>query len=577
MNYLSSHIAHPFLKHLVTLLLMVLCHASAGAQLFINGTPTVTDSLSNIILCSIPEQYFGKDFTATVQASDASGWRNITIDGKSIAQGVFTFESITGDKAFVINANRSGNLITKRLMFTFLPIFSIDGEMGYDYVNTHVTLIDPEGGVDTGMLAQVKWRGGYTNTDNRHKRNYNIKFIDANGEKQNRKLLGMRRDNHWKLDAAQVDLSRVRNRIATDLWLDMARPPYYIDQAPDALTGARGEMVEVFAGGNYMGIYSLMECIDRKQLQVKKYDEGTLNINGLIWLADHWSKVVEFKNWTSYSNDSPSYDNFVIKYPEFDEVNPTNHSYLFDATRFMTSCSVNSFNEQAHNYFDMPVIIDYTIFNQLLIAVDNSSNNIYWAIYDHNVDKRLTLAVWDLDWSLGTNRSSPDFRGGRAEPDFDYPIPNAVFFMLQDPQCIYYKDMVERYWQLRKSWLSVNSLTQRVAGLIDRLNRSGATSREEARWTGDSDINGLPLDINAEKDYIIDWIKKRIAFLDRTLMRHPCDVNADGAVTSSDLIAVYNFILYQGGYDEKLDTNLDGEVTASDITAIINFILGNDK
>ena len=156
-------------------------------------------------------------------------------------------------------------------------------------------LLPPMAIPSQGMTALVKWRGGYTNTEGRHKRNYSIKFVDENGEKQNRQLLGMRRDNHWKLDAGQVDLSRVRNRVATDLWLDMARPPYYYDQAPDVLTAARGKMVEVFTNGSYMGIYSLMESIDRKQLQVKKYDEQSNTFHGMIWNAASWSKVAEFK------------------------------------------------------------------------------------------------------------------------------------------------------------------------------------------------------------------------------------------------------------------------------------------
>ena len=550
------------------------CGLGAGAQVIINGVRAFADEGSNMLLYSVPQSTFGGDFTAAVQIDTASHWHNVTVAGLPLTENPVTFGGVNGDKEYVIRAMKDGKLVVKRLMFTFLPIVSINGDIGYDFIDTHVTVMDPEGTTDEAMLAQVKWRGGYTNTENRHKRNYSIKFVDENGEKQNRKLLNLRRDNHWKLDAGQVDLSRVRNRFATDLWLDMAREPYYYDQAPDALLGARGKMVEVFAGGSYMGIYSLTECIDRKQLQVRKYDEDTRHIHGMIWNAAEWSKVAEFKQFVDYNNNIPNYDTFVVEYPDFEEAHPTHHEDLYNAVRFVATSDVNSYNAHAHEYFDMPVLIDYAVFIQFLIAVDNSVNNIFWAIYDRDVDQRLTLAAWDLDWTLGTNRDSPDFRGGRAEPDHDLKFSSIEFNMFKDPQCIYHSVMIDRYWQLRKTWLCEKILAARLNALVNPLVESGAVAREEAWWSGDSDINGLPLDIVGEKEYIIDWMSKRLAHLDRTLMRHPCDVSGDGAVTSYDIIQLQDYFLNGGSYDINLDVNGDGSITASDLTLLYEYILG---
>ncbi|MBP5687694.1 MAG: CotH kinase family protein [Muribaculaceae bacterium] len=550
------------------------CVFSAGAQVIINGVRAFTDEGSNMLLYSLPQSAFGDDFTAQVQVDTASHWHNITVAGQPLTSNPVTFSDVSGDKVYIVRAIEDGKQVVKRLMFTFLPIMSIDGEMGYEVADTHVTLMDPDGATDEGMRALVKWRGGYTNTEGRHKRNYSIKFIDENGDKQNRKLLGLRRDNHWKLDAGQVDLSRVRNRFATDLWLDMAREPYYYDQAPDALLGARGKMVEVFAGGRYMGIYSLMESIDRKQLQLRKYDEDTHLIHGMLWNAAEWSKVAEFKQYVPYNNNSPNYDTFVVEYPEFEEVHPTHHEDLYNAVKFVATSEVDSYNAHAHEYFDMPVLIDYAIFIQFLISVDNGVNNIYWAIYDREVDKRLTLAAWDLDWSLGTNRDSLDFRGGRAEPDHDFKFSSREFNMFKDPECIYHDVMIKRYWQLRKSWLSEQNLADRLNALVNPLVESGAVAREEARWTGDSDINGLPLDIVGEKDYIIDWIHKRLTHLDCTLMRHPCDVDGDGAVTAYDILLVQDYLLNGGTFNNRYDVDGDGCVTSADLTTLYEQILG---
>lgn len=52
------------------------------------------------------------------------------------------------------------------------------------------------------------------------------------------------------------------------------------------------------------------------------------------------------------------------------------------------------------------------------------------------------------------------------------------------------------------------------------------------------------------------------------------DVNCDGAVTASDVTAIYNYILNGvTTYYSTSDVNGDGSVTASDITAIYNYIL----
>ena len=550
------------------------CGFSVGAQVIINGVRAFSDEGSNMLLYSLPREAFGTDFTAVVQVDTASHWHNITVAGQSLASNPITFSGVSGDKVYLVRALEGGKPVVKRLMFTFLPIVSIDGDIGYDYVDARVTLMDPDGTTDEGMLARVKWRGGYTNVEGRHKRNYSIKFVDENGEKQNRQLLGLRRDNHWKLDAGQVDLSRVRNRFATDLWLDMAREPYYYDQAPDVLLGARGKLVEVLCGGTYMGIYSLMESIDRKQLQVKKYDDLSHTFHGMIWNAASWSKMAEFKQCVGYNNSTPNYSTFVVEYPEFEDVNPTKHEDLYNAVKFVANSTVSTYNAHAHEYFDMPVLIDYAIFIQFLIAVDNSVNNIYWAIYDREQDKRLTLAAWDLDWTLGTNRDSLDFRGGRAEPDHDFKFSSKEFNMFKDPKCIYHREMINRYWQLRHSWLSEKSLNARLNALVTTLLESGAVGREQARWSGDSDINGLTLNIVAERDYIIDWMHKRLAYLDRTLMRHPCDVNGDGAVTAYDIVRLQSYVLDGGVLDSSLDVNGDGTVTCADLTKLYEYILG---
>lgn len=130
-------------------------------------------------------------------------------------------------------------------------------------------LLTPEANISTSINIKAKWRGGSTNSEGKHKRNYKIKTIDVQGKSKDYSFLGLRKDNNWILDAGQVDLFRLRNRIATELWNDFATKPYYSDKEPKALSGVNGKVTEVILNNEYRGIYSLTESMDRKELRLK--------------------------------------------------------------------------------------------------------------------------------------------------------------------------------------------------------------------------------------------------------------------------------------------------------------------
>ena len=161
-----------------------------------------------------------------------------------------------------------------------LPTIHINGNFGYEYSEGEITINESD--KTTTLKAKIKWRGGSTNSPNKHKRNYKIKFYEDVS------LFGLRSDNNWILDAGQADLFRLRNRIATELWNDMAHKPYYYYQEPNVLTGVRGKVIEVYLNNEYMGIYCLTEAMDRKQLKLKKYDKLTGTIHGGLWKATDW-------------------------------------------------------------------------------------------------------------------------------------------------------------------------------------------------------------------------------------------------------------------------------------------------
>ncbi len=547
---------------------------NAAVKLTIDCCPAFCDSAASTLLVSVPQQWFGTSQTVIVQ--DVDGNQVVSVDGEPLAgDGTFTFADIAGNKSWAVQC-ADGKEYT--LQFTYLPIVALEGDFGYDYATGTVVLAEPGMSASETMGAVVKWRGYTTNTPEKHKRNYSIKFVDANGEKQNRKLMNMRRDNHWILDAGQPDMARVRNRVATELWLDMAREPYYYEQAPDVLTGVRGEVVEVFLGSEYRGIYSLTEAMDRKQLQLVKHDTINNVFHGGLWKTDQFNAQTGFRYTVPFNDSLPDYCSFAVKYPDFEEVFPTSYQVLFDAIYAMEiSEDIGVYNEVVDSYFDMPAAIDYTIFYLTLNANDNSARNIYWLCYDRAVDQRLSIAVWDLDATVGQTWSPMDWRPPLTAYDY-FKVPyNWLFKMLFHNKCKYRQAFLDRYDELRTTWLSTESLVSRYASALDRLIDCGAASREEQRWNGDSDLFGHPLNFVEEKEYITEWFTKRMPLLDVWMHHHICDVNNDGVVTAADVTRLYDYLLYGSlaDYDEYLDTNFDGVITAADVTNVYDVLLGN--
>ena len=547
---------------------------NAAVKLTIDCCPAFCDSAASTLLVSVPQQWFGTSQTVVVQ--DVDGNQVESVDDEPLASdGTFTFADIAGNKSWAVQC-ANGKEYT--LQFTYLPIVALEGDFGYDYAAGTVVLAEPGMSASETMGAVVKWRGYTTNTPEKHKRNYSIKFVDANGEKQNRKLMNMRRDNHWILDAGQPDMARVRNRVATELWLDMAREPYYYEQAPDVLTGVRGEVVEVFLGSEYRGIYSLTEAMDRKQLQLVKHDTINNVFHGGLWKTDQFNAQTGFRYTEPFNDSLPDYCSFAVKYPDFEEVFPTSYQVLFDAIYAMEiSEDIAVYNEVVDSHFDMPAAIDYTIFYLTLNANDNSARNIYWLCFDRAVDQRLSIAVWDLDATVGQTWSPMDWRPPLTAYDY-FKVPyNWLFKMLFHNKCKYRQAFLDRYDELRTTWLSTESLVSRYASALDRLIDCGAASREEQRWNGDSDLFGHPLNFVEEKEYITEWFTKRMPLLDVWMHHHICDVNNDGVVTAADVTRLYDYLLYGSlaDYDEYLDTNFDGVITAADVTNVYDVLLGN--
>lgn len=570
------------MKHLTLTTLAIIAavcvHTASATRLTVGGRLAVLDSLTNTYLCPLPKANFGQDLSALVTYDCDS----LSIDGTAVSDTVpYTFGTVAGSKLWTLNMLEDSAIVKRYITFTYLPVMVMNGTFGYEYTHGTVQVLDPDRYNNTDMLARVKWRGGTTNVDGKNKRNYHIKFIDEEGGNMDRKLLGLRNDNSWIMDAGQADFLRVRNRVATQLWNDMATLPYYANLEPKVKTGVDGGMVEVILNGKYVGLYALTEAMDRKTLKLAKYNEATGEIKGQLWKASGLNSTITFNKGNEYDNTKETWYQFETKYPEFDDVNPTDYKALSDGVWFADTATTAQFNQHAEERFDMPVMIDYEIFLQTLLAIDNYGKNIYWAVYDRTQSDMLTLAVWDLDATMGGNWSPMQYHPTTVSPTRAISFPHGIFKRIASPHSVFWRRGLKRYNELRQGILSTDSLISRYVNAVNEIKDCGAMEREQARWSGDSDLYGRKLRIESvELPYLTNWIKERMEFLDIKRLGEPIegDVNGDKVVDVVDINTVINEILNGGDWWSypNADTNDDKVIDIVDINKVINIILANE-
>ena len=569
----------------------------------------------DLYLASIPEEHFGNDYTAVIDYEAREGWDSMKINGTVIEPGdSYTFSKISAGKTFSFYIRKSdGSLsITKKVTFTALPVVKIYGSFNNDYSDGSIQVLEPNIGYAAELLnMKAKWRGGITNGNGKHKRNYHVKLKDAMGNKLETKFFDLRNDNSWILESCQVDMSRVRNRVLTDLWNDYSTPPYYKDLEKKAKTGTRGQFVELILNDEYRGIYCMTENMDRKQMQLKKIEEATEEdpeavTHGQLWKSKDWSYAVFMgpnrgdyqpaKYLTTPNEYDDMWDKYEVKYPDFEDYGKvTDWSTLYNAVDFVCHSTDDDFRAHFAEYFDLPLVIDYYILMETILSTDNHGKNMFFAVYDKQVDKKITFGVWDMDATCGQRWSDQYYHWDGMSPEQDYATyiwnnehgDYNLFKRLRDTDTDDFNMRVRlRYRDLRKNFLATENILNRFSTYLNRFKLCGAAKREYNKWNGDSDINGLNLNFDTEMEYLTDWFTRRMDYLDTTRFdiaslpaeEEPLkgDVNGDGTVDVADISAIISVMAGDTSTTtvEEADVNGDGRVDVADISSVISIMAG---
>lgn len=564
-------------------LLGLLLVMTASAQVLFDGKKAAVDNLTGTWLLTVPQAAFGTDYTATVSLDETVA--QCSIDGIEVAD-YFTFINVQPGATYHLQAVINQETVEADIQLTYWPVIQIYGSYTKrPYHEGRVICTYPEPSRQETIKSRVRWAGSSTAGNDRIKHNFHLKFYNEDGSKKDMSFFGLRHDFHWRLDAGQVDFARVRNRVSKDIWAEFAHAPCYAAYEPKiARNYVRGDFVEVFLNDEYMGIYSLNEHMDRQQLKLKQYDYDNGVFHGGLWKPMSWSYATVFQNLPAITPTRKNWDQFYVKYPNIDDVNPTNFQTLYNAIKFTQNSSDEVFLDSVGCYFDIPVIRDYYLFTILLQAPDNVGKNVYYACYDAVTDKRLTLAIWDLDCTQGQFyiNTGSYYHHPIVGPEVDFRADQLGNHLLYnrlwtlDPS--FHGLATERYWELRATTFNPDSILARYMAYFDEMRRCGADRREIARWSRGSDLAGHELNFDTELEYLRDWWTRHIAYLDtHVFIPYPMgDVNFDREVNVTDVTTLISYLLGEQAQTintYQADFNQDGDINVTDAVGVINLLL----
>ena len=357
-----------------------------------------------------------------------------------------------------------------------------------------INVADADGNVIT-MHAGFKIRG--TSSQQYDKKSYRVElWADASGTVMaDTSFLGMRSDDDWNLEALWAQPLRLRDKVANELWMEMYQLPY-AESEPDALPGIRMAYADVFINDEYLGVYALTERMDRKQLGLRKYNG---DIRGVLYKGNG-SGAPTFDSLPNYDNTQDTWDNYEWVYPnESDSAINWNHLYSF--TNFVMNASDIVFYSQYAAQFDKANAIDYYLFINALMAMDNMGRNLFLARYKKS--STYIYLPWDLDaiWGLDTDGNKTYSTSGLKS--------NGFFDRLtQDCNENGFVTLAKtRYNVLRNNVLTKEHIMELVQRQYEELIESGAYDREHEAWPSFS------VD-ESQLTYMSDWLDNRFNYLD---------------------------------------------------------------
>jgi len=385
---------------------------------------------------------------------------------------------------------------TCSVYFTALPVVNIRTNYvipDEPNVLAHFSIVETDHNYLESYVG-IQYRGGWSQFY--PKKSMEIEFwTDTTGtETVDYSLLGLTSDDDWNLNAMYNEPLRVRTMTNNELWRKI-NTLHYQSQEPDAINGVRMKYVELFLNGQYRGVYSLGEKVNRKQLKLKKFNGS---IRGELYKATEWGGAVTYTAVTPFNNDTLFWDGFEYKHPE----ELTDWTNLYNFVDFVVNAPVDIFYLNYQNYVNKQSAVDYFIFLNLMRAEDNTGKNIFVAKYKAN--DPYFFVPWDLDGTFGIR-----WDGSVINITNDLLTNGLYSRLIHDCQNNGFYCTLKSKWQtLRAGPITHDSLMNMFLANNQQLIENGVYERETIAWP---EFNYAA----AGLEYMSEWITNRLAYLDQ--------------------------------------------------------------
>ncbi len=410
---------------------------------------------------------------------------------------------------------------------------------GPGHYNYGDTVAYPDQHIDYEGPIAIRYRGNtsFSNSDKKPLQLRTLKedvLPDDGGEKQKVSILGMGKDNKWMFIAPWADKVMFRDILSFEL----ARP--WMDYVPTV------KLCEVYLDGIYYGVYGFGERVSKGKHRLNLHDPGedggdlTGDYHVEIDRSDDPYYPSKYRPWSSLTGGEERGKTIKYQYkdPENDEwadFPGAKEALNSEIDKMEASFTTDYWQDPERGYqskIDMMSFIDYMLSTEIANNIDGYrlSTNLYkygeTRAENEGVDPRWKMSLWDFNIAWG----NANYYNGQRTDSWHYTfnlreqgdaehLPFYWYKMLGDKN---YVDAMKARW---KEYRANNYSDKRIMATIDslalQLRIRGAVDRNQKAW-GIIGRNVWPNPFNGnsydeELSYLKQWVKDRLAFMDKEL------------------------------------------------------------
>ncbi len=329
---------------------------------------------------------------------------------------------------------------------------------------------------------------------------------DGSIKKDKKKLLGMRKDDDWILNSLYADPSRLRDKLCMELWQETGAKK----SSFGADLGVSGEYVEVIINEGYTGLYLLSYPIDRKLLNMEKVSAQLSRGEDLVEriYKKKYTAPLTAESFTGDLPDPGMPDYRGGYYLKGDTVlqNEEEWESLRCLAQELQKASEGQENDLL-SLCDQENVLENWLFYQAIGGFDNENKNHYFVTRRQNGMLKGYFIPWDMNISFGcVYEENPFYCAESMEP-----VEQLVAF--EPGQTLYDKDLGKSRQELASIWgkwragcFATDRVMERIDGLEELLQKSGALAREKERWPSGNSSSNL--------SHMKQFTEKRLAFVD---------------------------------------------------------------